>query len=106
MVDIGIHAKGWTRERAIEYMMANEAISEQAAVAEIERYMAMPGQALAYKIGQLKLTELRARYEKQLGAQFQLAEFHDQILKDGGMPLRILESRLDAWAKSKQPKGN
>jgi uncharacterized protein (DUF885 family) len=68
-------------------------------VAEIERYMAMPGQALSYKIGQLKLRELRARYEMKLKDKFALAEFHHQILKDGGMPLTILESRLDTWAE-------
>lgn len=99
VVDVGLHVKGWSREKAIEYMMANEAISEQSAVAEIERYMAMPGQALSYKIGQLKLRELRAKYEKKLKGKFSLAEFHHQILKDGGMPLTILEGRLDLWAE-------
>jgi uncharacterized protein (DUF885 family) len=99
VVDVGLHVKGWSREKAIDYMMANEAISEQAAVAEIERYMAMPGQALSYKIGQLKLRELRARYERKLKDKFSLAQFHHKILKDGGMPLTILEGRLDAWAE-------
>jgi uncharacterized protein (DUF885 family) len=98
VVDVGLHAKNWTREQAIDYMMANEAISEQAAVAEIERYMAVPGQALSYKIGQLKLSELRQRFEKRLGQRFPIAEFHHQILKDGSMPLSILEKRLEDWA--------
>lgn len=104
VVDVGLHVKGWSREKAIDYMMANEAISEQAAVAEIERYMAMPGQALSYKIGQLKLRELRARYEKKLKDKFSLAQFHHQILKDGGMPLTILEGRLDTWAEKQMTK--
>jgi uncharacterized protein (DUF885 family) len=102
VVDAGMHSKGWTRERAIQYMMDNEPISEQGATAEIERYMAMPAQALSYKIGELKLQELRRRYEKQLGTRFNLAEFHDEILKDGALPLNVLERKMDAWAKSKK----
>ncbi|GAA3986073.1 DUF885 domain-containing protein [Hymenobacter antarcticus] len=98
VVDVGIHAKGMSREQAIDYMMANEPISEQAATAEIERYMALPGQALAYKTGALKLRELRTRYEKQLGLKFNLRAFHDEILAGGSMPLAILERRIDAWA--------
>ena len=98
VVDVGLHAKGMSREQAIDYMMANEPISEQAATAEIERYLAMPGQALAYKTGQLKIRELRTRYEKQLGKKFSLKAFHDEILAGGSMPLAILERRLDAWA--------
>ena len=87
-----------SHEQAIDYMMANEPISEQAATAEIERYMALPGQALAYKTGALKLSELRTRYEKQLGPKFNLRVFHDEILAGGSMPLAILERRMDAWA--------
>lgn len=100
VVDVGLHHKGWTREQAIEYMMANEPINEQGAVAEIERYMAMPGQALAYKIGSLQIRQWRAKYEKLLGDQFKLADFHDQLLRDGGMPLSILDKKLEAWAKA------
>ncbi|RZK96651.1 MAG: DUF885 family protein, partial [Hymenobacter sp.] len=96
--DVGLHAKGMTREQAIEYMLANEATTEQAATAEIERYMAWPGQALAYKTGQLKIRELRTRYEKQLGPKFSLKAFHDELLLDGAMPLAVLEQRMDAWA--------
>lgn len=99
VVDAGIHAKGWTREQAIQYMMDNEPISEQAATAEIERYMAMPAQALAYKVGELKIKELRNKYERSLGKKFSLAAFHDQLLKDGAMPLNILERKMDEWAK-------
>jgi uncharacterized protein (DUF885 family) len=79
-------------------MMSNEAISEEGAIAEIERYMVIPGQALSYKIGALKIRELRERYEKQLGNKFNLAAFHDEILKSGSLPLSILESKMDAWA--------
>ena len=98
VVDTGIHTKHMTREQAIKYMMDNEPIAEQGAVAEIERYMAIPGQALSYKIGALKIRELRAKYEKQLGTKFSLAAFHDEFLKDGCMPLDVLERKMDAWA--------
>jgi uncharacterized protein (DUF885 family) len=100
VVDVGMHAKGMTREQAIKYMMDNEVISEQLATAEIERYMASPGQALSYKTGQLKIRELRARYEKQLGKKFDLRAFHDELLAGGSMPLAILERHMDAWAAS------
>ena len=100
VVDAGMHAKGWTREQAIKYMMDNEPISEQAATAEIERYMAMPAQALAYKVGELKIKELRKKYEQSLGHKFNLPAFHDELLRDGAMPLNILERKMDEWAKS------
>lgn len=77
-------------------------MSEDGATAEIERYMAIPGQALGYKIGALKIRELRTKAEKELGAKFDIAEFHNQILKDGSMPLSVLEDKIDAWiAKEK-----
>jgi uncharacterized protein (DUF885 family) len=98
VVDVAIHTKGMTREEAIKYMMDNEAISEQGATAEIERYMAIPGQALSYKIGALKIWELRNKYAKQLGDKFKLADFHDEFLKDGVMPLEIIERKMDAWS--------
>lgn len=99
VVDVAIHVKGMTREEAIKYMMANEAISLEGATAEIERYMAIPGQALGYKIGALKIRELRNKYEAELKDRFQLADFHDEILKDGAMPLEVLEKKMDAWAE-------
>lgn len=102
VVDVAIHAKGMTREEAIKYMMDNEAVSEQSATAEIERYMAIPGQALSYKIGALKIRELRNKYEKELGAKFNIASFHDEVLKDGSMPLALLEKKMDEWAKKQQ----
>jgi len=102
VVDAGMHAKGWSREQAIKYMIDNEPITEQAAVPEIERYMSVPGQALSYKIGELKIKELRARYSKQLGTSFNLAAFHDALLMDGNLPLEVLERKMDAWAKQKK----
>lgn len=98
VVDVGLHQKGWTREQAIKYMMDNEAISEQGAIAEIERYMAIPGQALSYKIGALKIRELRNRYTKELSATFNISAFHDAFLKDGCMPLEVVEKKMDDWA--------
>lgn len=98
VVDVAIHDKGMTREEAIKYMMDNEAISEQGATAEIERYMAIPGQALGYKIGALKIREIRNEYQQQLGDKFKVSAFHDAVLKDGSMPLQVLETKMDAWA--------
>ena len=98
VVDVGIHTKGMTREEAIKYMMDNEAISEEGAKAEIERYMAIPGQALSYKVGALKIRELREKYRQQLGDKFSLAAFHDEFLKNGCLPLDIIEKTMDEWA--------
>ncbi len=98
VVDVGIHIKGWSREEALNYMLQNEAISKDGAIAEIERYMAIPGQALSYKIGSLKIRELRAKYSAALGEKFILSDFHDQVLKNGCLPLSVLEETLDAWA--------
>jgi uncharacterized protein (DUF885 family) len=106
VVDVGLHTKGMTREQAIKYMMDNEPISEEGATAEVERYMAIPGQALSYKIGALKIRELREKYEKQLGDKFKLSDFHDEFLKDGGMPLEVLERKMDAWAAGKAGANN
>ncbi len=97
VVDVGLHWKGWTREQAITFMMANEPLSEEGTIAEIERYMAYPGQALSYKIGQLKILELRKDCERRLSNRFNLAAFHDELLRDGGMPLDILDRRIKRW---------
>jgi uncharacterized protein (DUF885 family) len=103
VVDVGMHAKGWTREKALQYMLDNEAISEEAAIAEIERYMAVPGQALSYKIGQLKIIELRKKAESELGTKFDLAAYHDEVLKDGCLPLDVFEKKINKWIdKQKQ----
>ena len=99
VVDVGMHTKGWTREEAIRYMRDNEPISEQGATAEIERYMAIPGQALSYKIGQLKIRELRKRAETQLGEKFRVGLFHDEVLRYGNVPLSLLEARVEEWMK-------
>ncbi|MES2374662.1 MAG: DUF885 domain-containing protein [Bacteroidota bacterium] len=101
VVDVAMHTKGMTREEAIQYMMDNEQISEEGATAEIERYMVIPAQALGYKIGALKIRELRNKYEQQLGTNFILSAFHDAILKDGNLPLDVLEKKMDAWSKKK-----
>jgi uncharacterized protein (DUF885 family) len=102
VVDTGLHDKGWSREQVIKYMRDNSAVSETDAIAEAERYMAIPGQALAYKMGQLKITELRARAKEQLGEKFDVREFHDQILKDGSLPLSVLDAKIDRWIASKK----
>lgn len=99
VVDAGIHAKGMTREQAIQYMMDHEPITEAVATAEIERYMAMPGQALSYMAGRLKILELRNKYEKELGSKFSLVKFHHALLTGGSMPLQILEKRMNEWAE-------
>ncbi|MBD2723959.1 DUF885 domain-containing protein [Hymenobacter armeniacus] len=98
VVDTGLHSRQMTREQAIEYLLANLSTTRDEATSAIERYMAIPGQALGYKIGQLKIRELRAKYEKQLGSKFSLSAFHDELLKDGSMPLAVLETKMDAWA--------
>ena len=100
VVDTGLHSRGMTREEAIKYMMANEPLDEAGATAEIERYMAIPGQALSYKVGALKIKELRDKYQKELGSKFDIRAFHDELLKDGVMPLTMLERKMDAWAKT------
>lgn len=97
VVDTGIHAKGWSRQQAIDYMAANTALSEHNIRAEVDRYIAGPGQALAYKIGELKMQELRARATKALGAKFDIRRFHDALLENGGVPLTVLEAKIDAW---------
>lgn len=97
VVDTGMHAQGWSRERAIDYMKANLALSDTDIVAEVERYIAYHGQALSYKIGQLKLLELRDRAEAALGDNFDIKAFHRQVLIDGAMPLSILAAKLDRW---------
>ncbi|QES90964.1 DUF885 domain-containing protein [Rhizosphaericola mali] len=98
VVDAGLHTGKMTREEAIKYMMNHEPVSEQFATSEIERYMAMPAQALSYKIGQLKIIELRDKYKKQLGDKFNIRNFHDAILKGGCMPLMVFENYMNDWA--------
>ena len=97
VTDTGLHTKGWTREQSIKYMMDMQGYSENESRRATERYMAWPGQALAYKIGSLKIQELRERAKTKLGAKFSLKDFHDQILSDGAMPLVLLEAKIDNW---------
>ena len=100
VVDTGLHSKGWTREQAIQYSLENEAESESSITSEIERYMANPGQALSYKIGQLKLIELRERGKQKLGDKFDIKEYHNQVLETGCIPLQLLEDKIDAWIEA------
>ncbi len=102
VVDTGLHSKSWTREQVIEYMKANSATSDTEAVAETERYIAIAGQALAYKIGELKIKELRARAEAELGDKFDIRGFHAEVLQDGSVPLAVLEAKVDRWIASKK----
>lgn len=101
VVDTGLHAKGWTREEAIKYSLANEAESEASIIPEIERYMAIPGQALSYKIGQLKILELRKKAETKMGAKFDIKKFHEKVLESGVMPLALLEMKINEWIDQK-----
>ena len=105
VVDTGIHYKGWTRQQAIDFFKDNAAKTEHDIVNEIDRYIAMPGQALAYKVGQLKLLNLRARAERELGDAFDIRSFHDELLGAGALPLDLLEQRMDAWLASQQQAG-
>lgn len=97
VVDTGLHAKGWSREKAINYMLDNSALSRTETVQEVDRYIAMPGQALGYKVGQLTIKRLRAEAEQQLGQRFDLKAFHAQVLDTGALPMDILESKLKNW---------
>ena len=97
VVDTGLHSKGWTREQVLEYIDANSATSDARRIAETERYIAIPGQAVAYKIGQLKISELRARAERELGDRFDVRKFHTAVLADGALPLDVLEAKIDRW---------
>jgi uncharacterized protein (DUF885 family) len=102
VVDTGLHSKGWSREQVIQYMLDNSAESETQSIAEAERYMAIPGQALAYKIGELKIKEVRAKAEQALGDKFDIREFHAEVLKDGSVPLEVLEAKIDRWIAEQQ----
>ena len=102
VTDTGMHFKGWTRQQTLDYMFENSPSEPTRAISEAERFAAIPGQALAYKIGQLKLVELRKRAEKALGKKFDVKEFHDEVLKDGAIPLDVLDAKIDRWIASKK----
>ncbi len=100
VVDVAMHQKKMTREEAIKYMMGNEAINEQGATAEIERYIGNPAQALSYKTGAMKIRELRNRYADEQGPAFKISAFHDEVLKDGCMPLDVFQRKMDGWEQN------
>jgi len=101
VVDTGLHAKGWSREQAIDFMLANSGMTRTEVVAEVERYIAIPTQALAYKVGALKIQELREKAEEQLGDKFDIREFHAEVLDTGSLPMPVLEAKIDRWIASK-----
>jgi len=103
VIDTGIHAKGWTRQEAIDYLAGNTALSLHNVQTEVDRYIAWPGQALAYKMGELTIWELRAKAEKELGDDFDIRDFHDAVLTEGGLPLEMLRDQIDQYiADAKQ----
>jgi uncharacterized protein (DUF885 family) len=102
VVDTGLHANGWSREKAIEYMLENSSLAESDVTAEVERYIVWPGQALGYKLGQLYITDLRARAQQALGDRFDVREFHSQVLRDGALPMEVLGAKIDRWIASRR----
>ena len=104
VIDTGIHAKGWTREQSIRYFIDNGAGGADYAAAEVDRYIVLPGQALAYKIGELRIHALRKRAEQALGPRFDLRRFHNAVLDDGALPLTVLEARIDEWIRLEKEK--
>jgi uncharacterized protein (DUF885 family) len=105
VVDTGIHALGWSRQQAIDYFLANAPKTEHDVTVEVDRYIVWPGQALAYKIGELKLRELRAAAEKELGPSFDLRAFHDALLGNGALPLDVLEDGVKSWIEARKKAG-
>ena len=101
VVDTGLHSKGWTREQSIKYMLDNSSMAESDVTAEVERYIVWPGQALGYKLGQLHITALRAKAQAELGARFDVREFHSQVLRDGALPMDVLSAKIDRWIATK-----
>ena len=100
VVDTGLHSKGWTREQAIKYSLENEAEGEEGIIAEIERYMAIPGQALSYKMGQLKILELRQKAQNKMKDKFDIKIFHQKVLESGVLPLALLENKINNWIET------
>jgi uncharacterized protein (DUF885 family) len=105
VVDSGIHWKGWSRDQAIQYMLDNSSMSRTEATAEVERYIAIPGQALAYKVGQLTISRLKAKAQRELGPKFDPRAFHAQILMTGALPMTVLERKIDGWIATKKAGG-
>jgi uncharacterized protein (DUF885 family) len=107
VVDTGLHSKGWSREQAIQYMKDNSSMAESDIIAEVERYIVLPGQALGYKLGQFALRDLRTEAERELGDLFDVKAFHRQVLIDGALPLEVLKTKVREWIveeKAKAPR--
>jgi uncharacterized protein (DUF885 family) len=102
VVDTGIHYKHWTREQAIAYMIDNTGMAESDVVAEVERYFVDPGQALAYKVGMMKILALREQAREELGVKFDLKQFHNEVLSHGALPLTVLERLINEWIAQKK----
>jgi uncharacterized protein (DUF885 family) len=102
VVDTGVHAKHWARQQVVDYFNANTASSERDTFTETNRYIVWPGQACGYKVGMLKILELRELAKKELGARFSLREYHDLVLRDGAVPLDLLEENVRAWIARKK----
>jgi uncharacterized protein (DUF885 family) len=105
VVDTGFHYKHWTRQQVVDYFHAHSDVDEPDVQSETDRYIAWPAQALSYKIGQLKILELRERARKQLGEKFDIRAFHDEVLGAGALPLNVLETRMTGWIIAQQKKG-
>jgi uncharacterized protein (DUF885 family) len=99
VVDTGLHAMGWSREQAIEFFRANTAKTDQDIQVEVDRYIVWPGQALGYKMGQIKIRALRARAERDLGGRFNVRAFHDLVLEEGALPMEVLERKVEEWVR-------
>ena len=97
VVDTGLHAQGWSRDQAIAYMLDNSAMGRTDVTAEVERYIAIPSQALAYKVGQLTIRRLRTKAENELGAKFDVRAFHAQVLMSGALPMAVLDGKIEDW---------
>jgi uncharacterized protein (DUF885 family) len=97
VVDTGMHAQGWTRDQAIQFFKDHTGKTDQDITVEVDRYIVWPGQALAYKLGQLKIRELRARAETRQGAKFNVRAFHDAVLENGALPLNVLSTHMETW---------
>jgi uncharacterized protein (DUF885 family) len=102
VVDTGLHAKGWTREQAIKFMLENSTLAESDVVSEVERYIAWPGQALGYKVGDLRIQGLRREAEQALGARFDVRDFHREVLSDGAVPMDVLEAKVERWIAARR----
>jgi uncharacterized protein (DUF885 family) len=100
VVDTGLHSKGWTEEQAVQYFLANSAITEAQARSEVQRYIVTPGQATAYKIGMIHIQKLRAKAEAELGDKFDIRAFHDTVLGGGALPLDVLTRKVDQWIET------